>query len=221
MDAPVIPHPANPKFVDRTDSTCGRMTVLRYAGSDGTATWWCRCECGTIVRKKSKDLVTVETPSCGCSPRYPGAKMLVRHGQSHTKEYTAWVMILARCRNPNDKGYPAYGGRGIECRFADFVAFIEDIGPRPPGRTSVDRIDTNGHYEPGNVRWATARVQANNRRNNRLVSVAGVTKTLSEWCGGAVTPRYFMVTARIRLGWCEACAVTLPKTGKRPASCSH
>lgn len=146
---------------------------------------------------------------------------LTTHGQSYTKEYTAWIQVKSRCLNPNNAMYAFYGGRGIECRFVTFPQFFAALGPRPSARHSVDRIDPDGHYEAGNVRWATPKTQANNRRNTRRITVAGATKTMAEWCGGSTTAAFNRANARIRLGWCPACAVTLPKTGKRPASCSH
>jgi hypothetical protein len=75
--------------------------------------------------------------------------------------------MIRRCENPNDQAYPRYGGRGItvcpEWR-ADFAAFLRDVGRRPNPELSIDRIDNDRGYEPGNVRWATAKQQANNRR---------------------------------------------------------
>lgn len=89
------------------------------------------------------------------------------HGMSNTPEHDAWKGAKQRCFNPNRKGFSEYGGRGITmCAewAASFVAFYEHIGPRPGPDYSLDRIDVNGHYEPGNVRWATAREQMLNRR---------------------------------------------------------
>lgn len=72
--------------------------------------------------------------------------------------------ILQRCRNPNNHAYAGYGGRGIRCYFTTAEEIIGDIGRRPNNMYSIDRIDNNGHYERGNVRWATKKQQAANRR---------------------------------------------------------
>ena len=104
-----------------------------------------------------------------------------RHGcgspRKHTPEYTAWTNIRQRCTNPKVRGYENYGGRGITIcdNWNDFLNFLRDIGPRPEGVTgkratySVERIDVNGNYEPGNVRWATTKEQAANRRKSTSI----------------------------------------------------
>jgi len=78
------------------------------------------------------------------------------------KVYAIFRNAKDRCQNPHAKSYSYYGGRGVEFRFENFAQFYKEVGPRPEGH-SLDRIDNNGHYEPGNVRWASAKVQANNK----------------------------------------------------------
>lgn len=102
--------------------------------------------------------------------------------------YSVWRGINRRCFNPNFKHYPAYGGRGItvcERWRKSFPAFVQDMGPRPDGFT-IERIDVNGDYEPGNCRWASRKEQMLNQRNTRKVTIDGVTYTaaiLSEISG--------------------------------------
>jgi hypothetical protein len=100
----------------------------------------------------------------------------VRHGLARRKEYRAWVNMISRCENPKTPGWENYGGRGIAVcrRWRESVeAFYEDIGPRPSPQHSVDRIDNNGNYEPGNCRWATQHEQTRNMRRNRIVTLDG------------------------------------------------
>ena len=99
-------------------------------------------------------------------------------------EYGIWMGMICRCNNKNSKSYKNYGGRGIrvcdEWR-KDFWAFYRHIGKRPTRKHTVERIDTNGNYEPGNVRWATRTEQARNTTKNVTLSHQGTTATVAEW----------------------------------------
>lgn len=99
-----------------------------------------------------------------------------------TRTYTAWVAMRQRCENPANVRYLAYGGRGIHVcdRWQDFAAFLHDMGECPP-RASLDRIDNDGHYTPANCRWTTAKTQARNRRSNRMLTLNGETRCITEW----------------------------------------
>ena len=108
-----------------------------------------------------------------------------RHGMCGTSEYSTWEGMIARCHNPHDHRFKDYGGRGIKvCERwrTSFIAFFTDMGRRPEPLMSLDRIDNDGNYEPGNVRWSTPREQSNKRRDNHLLTIDGITKTVMEWC---------------------------------------
>jgi hypothetical protein len=112
----------------------------------------------------------------------------VTHGQTvskrPTKEYTLWANIVQRCTNANCRDYPYYGGRGITMHppwRADFLAFITDVGRAPSAAHTLDRMDNDGPYAPGNVRWATRLEQNNNTRVVTYIEHEGMRKTIIEW----------------------------------------
>ena len=126
-----------------------------------------RCDCGNERSVWGTNLSNGDVRSCGCLARQAAAARSWRHGGTGTPEYHAWCSMRQRCFNPKNPGYHLYGGRGItvcERWRASFTAFLADVGPRPSSIHSIDRIDNDGHYEPGNVRWTTADVQARNQR---------------------------------------------------------
>jgi hypothetical protein len=137
--------------------------------------WVCRCDCGREAIRDGRSLRHGHQPSCGCRKITALRERFITHGCTRgpngqlTPEYQAWRGMKTRCLNPNHHKFPGYGGRGIRiCDewLADFAAFLRHIGPRPSPEMSVDRIDVNGHYEPGNVRWATPAQQRANRRDS-------------------------------------------------------
>lgn len=98
--------------------------------------------------------------------RFPN--MSHKHGMRATAEYRAYAAAKSRCTNPKVKNFKHYGGRGIQFNFTSFMDFYSHIGPRPSTKHSLDRIENNGHYEIGNVRWATDDEQVRNRRPIKL-----------------------------------------------------
>lgn len=169
--------------IDLSGQIFGRLTVVSFVGGQGRgkhAIWLCRCECGKQTFATSHRLRSSRTLSCGCL-RDERRRMAVRthgesswHGHSATSEYRIWNGIIGRCENPNNSRYADYGGRGIsvcpEWRVS-FSAFLQYIGRRPSPAHSLDRIESNGNYEPGNVRWATSIEQNRNRRSVALVDI--------------------------------------------------
>lgn len=115
--------------------------------------------------------------------KYDDPNLTKRHGLRSTPEYAVWASMRQRCLNPHNRQWKHYGGRGIKVSesWDSFNAFYKSMGARPSSSHSIERIDNDGNYEPGNCRWATRKEQNNNTRRNRLIDVGGTTKTLSEW----------------------------------------
>jgi len=135
----------------------------------------CQCVCGEIARVRPRNLRLREVKSCGCKRGELIGVALRTHGQSSqlekTAEYTAWQHMRQRCLNPDDPAYRNYGGRGITIHspwIDSFESFFEYVGPKPSPKHSIDRIDNNGNYEPGNVRWATSKQQRRNTQRSKL-----------------------------------------------------
>jgi len=172
-------------FRDLTGMKFGRLFVVGPRKRQGPhLSWLCRCDCGGEKWVLGYDLWQRKTKSCGCI-RQEGPN--ARHGHARrsgrTRTYTLWKNMLARCYNPRSSQYADYGGRGIRVYdlWWSFDDFLADMGECPEGKT-IDRIDNDGHYEPGNCRWASRIQQANNKRNNRMITYQGKTQSLPDWC---------------------------------------
>lgn len=135
------------------------------------------------------------------------------HGMTHSRVFEIWMGIHKRCSNPAYKSFNRYGGRGITVcdRWRTFDAFLADMGEPPSDKHTIERIDNDGHYEPGNCSWVTLTQQARNRSNNHVISFNGETRTLIEWEEITGIPQS-LIRARLgRLGWSAERALTTPR----------
>lgn len=161
-----------------------RLTPIERVDGSRALTYKCKCDCGNITLAIASEVDGGRKKSCGCFRRELSALKSRTHGLSKTPEYFASHNAIRRCRNPKDAAYNNYGGRGITVSFKDIREMAEwliKFLPKKNPKTVLDRIDNSRGYEPGNLRWATCSESANNQRNNRQVTILGVTKTITQW----------------------------------------
>ena len=175
---------------DLQGHTFGRLVVLQRAPNvkDRTA-WLCRCTCEENAIVIGNKLQQGRTVSCGCKKQEIMSNMAAvgrtnrAHGRTNTTEFRTWTSMLTRCFNPRSEDYPRYGGRGITVcdRWREFKQFLADMGIKPSPRHSIDRINNDGNYEPGNCRWATQTEQSRNRSTTRLLTFHDKTQSVEAW----------------------------------------
>lgn len=159
--------------------------------------WICKCQCGGVVTARAYALMRGQYASCGCRATN------FKHGMANSPEYVAWASMKQRCLNEKKKHYCEYGGRGITIHpdwIESFEAFFNYIGPRPSEQHTLDRIDNNGNYEPGNVRWVTMNEQNRNRRDTLAITFRGAVMCGAEFariCGVCRTAVY----RKLNRGW--------------------
>lgn len=199
--------------VDATGQRFGRLTVVGRAANTkaGAARWRCVCDCGGESTPTGRALRNGTTSSCGCYNRelarrkayVMGTTKAPKHNGSYSAIYRTWTSMLQRCYSPSAQQFKNYGARGITVcdRWRnDFAAFRSDVGEKPGPDYSLDRIDNDRGYEPGNVRWATWAQQNVNTRRTVMVDIGGQQRPLVH----VIRERglvYRTVQTRLRRGW--------------------
>lgn len=208
------------RFKNIAGQRFGRLTALRRTGDTGHCgfIWECQCDCGNLKHSDTGSLTSGNVKSCGCLrvivAKQNGAKNATHgifRGRKHTgwaaskrglkRTWTSWVSMRHRCHSCKHHAFSRYGGRGITVceRWNDFKLFLEDMGIRPAGH-SIERINNDGNYCQSNCKWATGMEQGRNKRNNRLITINGITKHLAGWSlvSGISTQ---LIWQRIKKGW--------------------
>lgn len=197
-----------PRRKDITGQRFGRLTALletSHRTDHGLSLWVCKCDCGRVV--------VIDRPykrkSCGClraetmrlTALAANGKRRGTANQVRNRTRNIWRNMLLRCSDAGRPDFHRYGGRGIRVcdRWRDFENFYADIGPQPYGQ-SLDRINNDGNYEPGNCRWATRTVQNNNTSRNRPLTAFGRTQNITAWAR-ELGIHYTTIWQRLRCGW--------------------
>lgn len=202
------------KIKNLTGHRFERITVLSFCEIRNHAVYWnCICDCGAKTIVKGSNLLSGRTKSCGCYQKDAAKEFMTKHGQTDSRLHNIWIQMRSRCDKPFNQAYGAYGGRGISVcaewqSFDNFFnwsiknGYAEDL--------SIDRVDVNGNYEPGNCRWATRKQQCRNTRSNRLITYCGETHCVAEWAEITGIQRD-VLTARVgKLHWDTCRALTTP-----------
>jgi len=206
--------------IDLTGQRFGALVAVRQVGHTRrrAALWLCRCDCGAEVKKRGDKLRYGRVKTCALNGhrwtivRPPAVSRL------HPIEHATWVRMNARCFNKKHHRYKSYGGRGIiVCpQWKDsFEQFFRDMGRRPSNRHTIERIDVNGNYEPGNCRWATREEQARNLQRSVYVEYEGQRMLLLDVCEKLGLKRG-VVYGRLKIGWTLAQALSVPVRPKAP-----
>lgn len=179
----------------------GSLVVIEEFGRsvNHKVLWRCRCDCGNEKVTLSACLLNGKTRSCGCL----SFERITKHGEGHSRLYQEWADMKQRCLNPKSSSYHNYGGRGIKVcdEWLDASTFIDWAkvnGYRDD--LTIDRIDTNGDYEPSNCRFIPMRDQHENKRSNRIITLYGETNILMNHCRKH-NKNYNMIRYRLNAGW--------------------
>lgn len=188
----------------------GNLTVLEFQGRYRI----CRCDCGTIKRVRIDHLKDGAIISCGCIGKKNSALAKTKHGMSQTRVFKIWIGMLDRCKNDRQGNY---GKRGIiVCQKwkESFEEFYKDMGEPPSKKHSIDRVNVNGNYEPGNCKWSTRTEQARNTTRNTLLTLGNHTATIAEWTDITRIKQSTICVRLYTLGWSVEDALTIP-TGQK------
>lgn len=198
------------RLEDLTGQTYGNIKALSSAGQNGNGNYLWNCIC--VICGKEKQLIT---GSVKASKKYKDTKTCRcwKNAACKKPEYKVWKALKNRCLNNDCSVYYKYGGRGITVYkpwITSFQTFYAYVGPRPSSKHSLDRINNDGNYEPGNLRWATSTEQCRNRRSNTKLVYKNETRLLAEWVQIKGIARDTIMRRIKKLGWSVEKALDTP-----------
>jgi len=202
------------KFIDLSGNRFGKLTAISVDHKSENSTrvyWYCKCDCGGTRIVSNDHLRDGSIIDCGCYKKHLATWK--KHGMYNTKLYSVWSLMKERCYNQKRKEYHNYGGRGVKVcdEWLDSKLFIEwAINNGYKEGLTLDRKDNDGDYCPDNCRWVSRKEQQNNRRNNRLISHNGKTKTITQWAEDNNLPYYILKKRIDKLGWSFERAISEP-----------
>ncbi len=193
---------------DITGQRFGRLTALGPVelGPRGGVRWLYQCECGKTTVTYAISKKKPESQSCGCLRNELARARATTHGKTGTRLYKTWHGMITRCHTLNDQAYHHYGGRGIKVcdlwreSFEEFEWHVAQLPYFNEEGRSLDRINNNGDYEPGNVQWATAAEQKRNTRRTVMLTYNGKTQCLVDWARELGTVKGTL-QRRLKAGW--------------------
>ncbi len=200
-----------------------RVTEFKEINKHGQSVWVCACICGNIVTVRGSHLKSRSIQSCGCLRIERVKQKITKHGLTGTGTYVSWQAMLSRCYNSNNSSFFEYGGRGITVcdawRFS-FENFYSDMGERDY-EASIERINTNGNYEPENCKWAYPEEQNVNTRHNHFLTFNKETLTISQWSRKTGLSQS-IISDRIRVNkWSIEKTLTMPQFAKDEILCKR
>jgi hypothetical protein len=191
--------------IDLRGKKFGRLTVISVFGKTKSfnTIWLCKCDCGKEVTVINTNLTRGNSKSCGCVNIEKICERNTTHGMTGTPLYKVWVSMRNRCNTKSCSTYKYYGGRGIKIcnewqEFNNFYNWALKNGFKE--ELTLDRKNNNGNYEPSNCRWVTQLMQSNNKRNNRYLTINGMTASLADICR-LYNAKYKLVWKRLKAGW--------------------
>lgn len=208
------------KRIEMVGKSFGRATVKEeLPRNNNRREFLCACACGETFKALGENLRGGHTNSCGCYASQRASEARTVHGEHKglktTVETRIWNLMKQRCINPTNTRYADYGGRGITVceRWSVFVNFLADMGRRPTPKHSIERLNNDLGYAPGNCKWATKSEQCNNKRNNVVYTYDGKTLTLAQWAEETGLP-YSCLQYRHQKGWPAVKLLTKPSNKK-------